>query len=301
MKYYVMKDKDMDGYLSRTLCRVNSKGVFEIYSSCTESSFGKWQKNERYENWFKEKNDNFEIYTPTKKEIEEIKFEADDAAYENYHTHVSPDFLDSKGRKHSEFIYQDYRSLDGYDADDGFSYQEIWNREDYDYYKDTKNKLLIKRDKETNEYFILDSDWVKPNDYYTDMLDIVLNYDFNKLELIKDFNEVISLLEKRFITDSFDCLEIENKDNYDYYYNKDNYLLRRDKKTKKLEIFMVGCHSDEDGLHDFEKVWMDINLTKDAPFEIDTKPFKESGTIKDIIRFIDKYYNDVISDESDIN
>lgn len=186
MKYYVMKNKEYNGYLSRNLCRINSKGIFEIYDSCTGECFGKWIKNEKYENWFNEKSDDFEIYVPTKKEIESIIFEVDDAAYENYHTYVSPRLVDSKGREHSEYIYQDYRSLDGYNADTGFEYNEIWNREDYDYYK--YNNKLIKRNKETMESFVLENDWKKCEE----------KIDFNKLELITDFNKVLEDIEKRF-------------------------------------------------------------------------------------------------------
>ena len=31
MKYYILKEKEKDGYLSRTLCRINDEGIFEEY------------------------------------------------------------------------------------------------------------------------------------------------------------------------------------------------------------------------------------------------------------------------------
>ena len=62
-----------------------------------------------------------------------------DDKYEDMHTHYNEQ-LDNKGRRHSVFIYQDYRSIDGFLADDGFDANEVMGREDYDYYID-KNYL----------------------------------------------------------------------------------------------------------------------------------------------------------------
>lgn len=31
MKYYILKEKEKDGYLSCTLCRINDEGIFEEY------------------------------------------------------------------------------------------------------------------------------------------------------------------------------------------------------------------------------------------------------------------------------
>ena len=83
---------------------------------------------------FKEKNENYEIYEPDEKEINAVKYETDDAAYENYHTYSVPEFKDSKGRKHSEYIYQEYRSVDGYDAETMFNYNEIIKKAIYTTY-----------------------------------------------------------------------------------------------------------------------------------------------------------------------
>ena len=59
MKYYILKEKDSDGYLSRTLCRINDEGIFEEYSGYTDSSSGKWIENKKVENLFNEKNENY--------------------------------------------------------------------------------------------------------------------------------------------------------------------------------------------------------------------------------------------------
>ena len=47
MKYYILKEKEKDGYLSRTLCRINDEGIFEEYSCYTDSSSGKWIENKK--------------------------------------------------------------------------------------------------------------------------------------------------------------------------------------------------------------------------------------------------------------
>lgn len=117
MKYYVMKDKDMDGYLSRTLCRISKNGKFEVYDYLVGESC-LWRMNDKYEKRFKEKDNNYKIYVPDKKEIEYIMFEFDDAAYEDRHTHYT-ETVDEKGYIYTDYIYQDYRCQSVYKVVDG--------------------------------------------------------------------------------------------------------------------------------------------------------------------------------------
>ena len=187
MKYYIIKDRDKEGYLSKTLCRVNDDGSFEEYSCNANSSSGEWRYNEIVEKWFKGEDENFEVYEALdKKEIEQVIYETDDAAYENFHTHYNDELIDSKGRKHREYIYQDYRSLDGYNADSGFVYQEIWNREDYNYYLDEKSNILIKIDKETQKIY----------EYNSNIWKEINKTKIKKLKEIKDFNIVIDYIDR---------------------------------------------------------------------------------------------------------
>ena len=196
MKYYILKEKDSDGYLSRTLCRINDEGIFEEYSCNTDSSSGKWIENKRVENLFNEKNENYEIYEPDEKEIEGVKFEIDDAAYENSHTYFEPTITDSKGRKHSVYIYQDYRSVDGYDAETRFEYDEIMDREDYDYYYDERINTLARRNKDTGKYELLSLDekknkvWVDEEGFGATLEEI----GYENFELVGDFNEVLEII-----------------------------------------------------------------------------------------------------------
>ena len=200
MKYYILKEKENDGYLSRTLCRINDEGIFEEYSCNTDSSSGKWIENKRVENIFNEKNENYEIYEPDEEEIEGVKFEIDDAAYENSHTYFEPTITDSKGRKHSVYIYQDYRSVDGYDAETRFEYDEIMDREDYDYYCDKHINVLVRRNKETGEYELLSLDENK-NRIWTDEEDFGATLEelrFEEYELISDFNKVLEIINNYY-------------------------------------------------------------------------------------------------------
>ena len=250
MKYYIMKNKLLNGYLSRKLCRINEDGKFECYGFINGSS-GKWEHNEIIERRFRTKDEDYEIYEPDEKEIEEVKFETDDAAYDNFHEHYSPVLTDSKGRKHEEYIYQDYRSLDGYDAEDGFNYNEIWNREDYDYYFDKDNNLLIKKDKIEKDYYIFsvgyvpskddcEKMWITPNKYAPEMKNIVCKYDFNKLDLIRDFNNVLEYIEKEKY-ETFNSIndKIKNDRMPDMsliIYNETNVNLNGDIKDGRLHI-----------------------------------------------------------------
>ena len=196
MKYYILKEKGKDGYLSRTLCRINDEGIFEEYSGYTDSSSGKWIENKKVENLFNEKNENYEIYEPDEKEIEGVKFEIDDAAYENSHTYFEPTITDSKGRKHSVYIYQEYRSVDGYDAETRFEYDEIMDREDYDYYYDERINTLARRSKDTGKYELLSLDekknkvWVDEEGFGATLEEI----GYENFELVGDFNEVLEII-----------------------------------------------------------------------------------------------------------
>ena len=200
MKYYILKEKDKDGYLSRTLCRINDEGIFEEYSGYTDSSSGKWIENKKVENLFNEKNENYEIYEPDEKEIEAVKFEVDDAAYENSHTYFEPTITDSKGRKHSVYIYQEYRSVDGYDAETRFEYDEIMDREDYDYYTHKKLNILVRQNKDTKEYELLSLDENK-NIIWTDEEGFGATLEelgFEEYELISDFNKVLKVINNYY-------------------------------------------------------------------------------------------------------
>ena len=117
MKYYVMKNINSGGYLSRTLCRISKNGKFEIYDYSVGGSCS-WRENDKYEKRFKEKDDNYEIYVPDKKEIDYIIFETDDAAYEDRHTHYT-ETVDEEGNIHTDYIYQDYRVQNVYKVVDG--------------------------------------------------------------------------------------------------------------------------------------------------------------------------------------
>ena len=126
----------------------------------------------------------------TRQIIEEKIKEEDE--YDERHTHLDNGVKDSKGRKHEVYIYQDFRSVDGYSADDGFDYSEILNRLDYEYYIDTFNKSLHKKDKDTNKWYEfiinqegkdLTKDWIENN-----------NIKNRELKKIKKFEYVIKYI-----------------------------------------------------------------------------------------------------------
>ena len=140
--------------------------------------------------------------------MENNKELSEEEKYDDYHTH-NDYVVDSKGRKHTSYIYQDYRKVDGYYVDDGFDANEIMYREDFDYYKDTERNLLIRKEKNTNKYYIytvgINSDndeafkeWFLPDDYYPDLKDVVMNYDFSKLIEVKDYKEIIEFIDKEY-------------------------------------------------------------------------------------------------------
>ena len=284
MKYYVMKNKKMEGYLSRELCRIHKNGLFEVYDYKDKSN-SEWIMNETVEKLFKSKSDDFDIYEPDKNEIIEIKNERDDNAYEMYHTHVSV----SGG--HREFIYQDLRMVDGYIAEDGFDYNEIYNRDSYIYYKN--NDLLFKKDKKTNEFFVLevidkinyyDKNWVKLDD----------KTDTNKLELIRDFDDVLKMCNSySTIIDEFDYLERTNKNNYDYYSNKDNDLIRKNKNNKEIDIFMIGMFLDN---RIFSKNWINIKNIDEEIAKIDLDSLKMIKDFNEVLKYIDKKYKEEVDD-----
>lgn len=130
----------------------------------------------------------------TKEEIDELMFRVDDDAYEDYHTSYNPGFKDSKGRMHTDYIYQDFRSIDGYDTEDGFTTNEIIYRDDYEYYIDSCLDVLIKIDRETKEAFLFtamcDEDGNVTKEWYA--IDIS-EWD---IEGINSFQEVLDLMER---------------------------------------------------------------------------------------------------------
>lgn len=284
MKYYIIKDKNRDGYLSKNICRINDDGNFEYYSFLENSSIGKWVYSEIVENRFKNKIDDsgeYEVYESSKNEIEEVIHEIDDAAYDTYHEHYAPELVDSKGRKHSEYIYQDYRSLDGYTADTGFEYNEIWNREDYDYYYDNEKDFLIKRNKETEKYYILDKDktWID-----------LKKYDFDKLELIDDFERVMSLLcHFEYSVDGFDLSESIHKDEYIYYFNENNILVKKEKNKDNYYAYYPTFGLDSSNMS-YCKYWHEEDQNINSLRIIEN--------FDDVLNHIDEKFNKAVDDFS---
>ena len=202
MEYYIIRKKDSS---DKTLCRIDN-GEFCIYGLCGESS-GDWLKDLEYEKIFNDKDDNYIIEIPSKEEIASIVNLIDDYAYENYHEHYDDCELDSKGRRHEVYIYQDYRSIDGYTVDDGFDFTEVMYREDYDYYYDNDNNLLIKKDKETGKYFIfalfVDGDnlykaWILPKDCDDDIKPIVKKYNFKENAKLDDITNILACISEMY-------------------------------------------------------------------------------------------------------
>lgn len=177
MKYYIDEHN--------TLYRLEND-KYEMYTyECGSTPIGYWKKN-------------IDINSLTLKEItndekDKIISQIDDDAYEDYHSHLNYELLDSKGRKHTDYIYQDYRSIDNYDCEDGFSYGEIMYREDYDYYIYTPDESLIKIDKDDNKIYEFcienDNSKLKKSWYELD------NIDKSQLVIITDFNEVLKYIE----------------------------------------------------------------------------------------------------------
>lgn len=202
MEYYTIREKNSD---YKTLCRIQD-GVFSIYTYENKST-GEWLKNSEYEKIFNNKDNNYIIEIPDDKEIESIKNEIDNDAYDDYHEHYDDGEVDSKGRRHKVYIYQDYRSIDGYSVDDGFDYSEVMYREDNDYFYDEDNNLLIRKNKDTGKYFIfstyensgyLHKRWLLPKECDEDIKPIVMKYDFNNSIKINDIKEVLSYISKLY-------------------------------------------------------------------------------------------------------
>ena len=202
MEYYTIREKNSD---SKTLCKIEN-GVFTIYT-WENKSIGEWLKDSEYEKIFNDKDDNYIIEIPDEKEIESIKNIIDIYAYDDYHEHYDDGEVDSKGRRHKVYIYQDYRSIDGYSVDDGFDYSEVMYREDNDYYYDEDNNLLIRKNKDNGKYYIfstyvsgsdLNKRWLLPKECDDDIKSIIINYDFNRSIKITDINEVLSYISKLY-------------------------------------------------------------------------------------------------------
>ena len=193
MEYYTIREKNSD---SKTLCRIQD-GVFSIYT-WEDKSTGEWLEDKEYEKIFNDKDNNYIIEIPNDKEIESIKNLIDEFAYDDGE-------VDSKGRRHKVYIYQDYRSIDGYSVDDGFDYSEVMYREDNEYYYDEDNNLLIRKNRDTGKYYIfatfvngndLNKRWLLPKECDDDIKPIVINYDFNNSIKIDDISEVLSYISK---------------------------------------------------------------------------------------------------------
>ncbi len=119
----------------------------------------------------------------TKDEALALIKKQDNYDYEEQRNHEDY-VLDGKERKHNVYIYQDYRSIDGISVDDGFDYQEVMYREDYEYYFDKDNKSLHKKNIETEkcyEFVVRE----KNNKYHKEWLEVK---DFGSRVLVKITN-----------------------------------------------------------------------------------------------------------------
>jgi len=112
MKYYGIKPRRTSGYLSETLCRIDDNNNFEIYDYYTGKPSGVWVPSEKYKKRFEEKDYLYEIRELNDEDVNVLKMEADNEAYDDYHTSYK---VTSDG--HTEYIYQDYKSVNGVNKD----------------------------------------------------------------------------------------------------------------------------------------------------------------------------------------
>ena len=202
MKYYIVKEKDRDGYLSRTLCRINDDGSFEEYSCNSGESSGKWEYNKIVHDWFLGKNQNYVVYEPDENEIKYVIAETDDAAYDNYHEH-SCEIGDGE---HRVYIYQDLKMIDGYIVEDRFDDDIVLTRDDYDYYLDSDSNNLVRKNKRTGEEFIFAfryyenrgnlKDWLLLNDNTIKIMEKIEKFNYDKLELITNIDFILDFCNK---------------------------------------------------------------------------------------------------------
>lgn len=197
MKYYVV-EKNIEGISIKTLCRLKNN-IIEIYDY-DEKPRGEWLKNEEFEKILKEKNEKYIIYEPNQAEINNLKQEINDFAYDDYHESSSY-IKDDKGKRHREYIYQDYRSIDGYCVDGGFEADIILNRKYNDYYQIEDKDLLIKINKDTKEIYIygvnkvnnsIEKDWISIKKVDNKTKKQVENINFDKMKKSTDYDKIIS-------------------------------------------------------------------------------------------------------------
>ena len=212
MKYYYVCSKKKDEqnkkksytkeYEYYTLCRIQDN-ICESYEMGNRKSSGQWVKNKELHEIIKKENKDYIIKQPTKKEIEANIMYIDDLSYEDMHisTNYSGGCRDDKGKRHDEFIYQDYRSIDGYCVDGGFEADIILNRKYNDYYLDEANDILIKIDKDTKEIYIyqvnvvnnwIENDWIEINKLDNKIKKKVKKYDFKKMKTSTDYDKIIT-------------------------------------------------------------------------------------------------------------
>lgn len=209
--YYVCSKKDEKQYKEwgyereyeyYTLCRIHDN-ICESYEMGNRKSSGQWVKNKELHEIIKKENKDYIIKQPTKKEIEANIMYIDDLSYEDMHisTNYSGGCRDDKGKRHSEFIYQDYRSIDGYCVDGGFEADIILNRKYNDFYLDEVNDILIKINKDTKEIYIygvnivnnsIDKDWISIKKVDNKTKKLVEKIDFNKMNSSTDYDKIIS-------------------------------------------------------------------------------------------------------------
>ena len=216
MKYYVI-EKELKGSPIKTLCRINNNKV-EIYDY-EDKPRGEWLESDYFTKLFEDHDDTYKIYEPTKEEIEKLKNETDEFAYDDYHENTGS-LKDDKGKKHREYIYQDYRSIDGYCVEDGFEKDIILNRKYNDYYHDTENDILIKVNQDTNKIYVfiveriddyINKDWVPLNKIEKKKKKIIKNYDFDKMKPTKEYEKMFSYTYNK-------ALEKAKEEGIDHYW-----------------------------------------------------------------------------------
>ena len=199
MKYYII-EKEIENIKIKTLCRIKNNKL-EIYDY-EDKPRGEWLESDYFSKIFEEHDDAYNIYEPNQEEIEKLKKETDEFAYDDYHE--STGYLkDDKGKRHREYIYQDYRSIDGYCVEGGFESDIILNRKYNDYYFDEENDILIKVNKDTNKIYVfkagksnnyIDINWVPLNKMGSKIIKIVKSYNFDEMKPTKEYEKMFSYI-----------------------------------------------------------------------------------------------------------
>ncbi len=249
MKYLVMEDKK--GKILK-LVRI----TYEEFTN----KYGRWSCSYYEDDKIAEDlkiTDYYYTFREIKPEdVRAVEMEIESNAYDDYHEFVSDcsrPAKDRKGKEHKEYIYQDYRTLDGYLADSQFNYNEILYRDDFDYYIDKENDVLIKKNKEDNKCYvfgvqidknILMKKWFKPEEYDPKVSGIIQKYNYDKMKKTKSIEDVIKYIDK-------------------YYYNAYNGLkedITKIEKARKLAIEKWGEEKYLETKHYFD------NAEKDADY-----------------------------------